>query len=1154
MFRSTSRFNIPFFDIRSALQKSIRRGIVDDTVFYTSELDISGLGNSAFTSLILFASEDVSIADPLVIYNLHYLYNLWDSKLRSRKLKKSESYKSNPAKHILITAAIIVAEAKKTRLLNHASTIVNLIQGNDTKDFDKLLFLLDKALKEKDECHALYYANRIHIFTNIDKKERKNKDGFKKSAKEIFKLIWDLYYKYCKKCYKNIISVLWEIMSSSIYGKQWSRLVLFYPILFITRKPNVYPIFEVDKVMVDEYVNDMYSDDVDLRPIQDYVYDKHTIKGKHLGRGIEHFFEVGAKLTNIGYDDNYRNTAKKYYLALEKHFKPKSVTIRKMIRDGKYKIYLETQPLIDEMKKLCINYKPPLPLKHHVLICGDRKWDDKECIRKYIETLSSETVIIEGECTGADQISKEIAEELGMEVLKFPANWSLGKKAGPLRNAKMLKEGKPNLVVAFHNDIDNSKGTKNMIDKAKKAGIKVKIITQECLQHDSNAIGVLKEPQEEEEPQECLQHDSNAIGVLKELQEEEEEPQECLQHDSNAIGVLKERPVIKFYSERKDYGFMSNFFKTKNLTIDEIKWKTSEHYFQAMKFKDYPWYFDLIRNIGTPAQAAYLGRMKKQGGWAWKTKLNHYIIQAIDDGVKIKEDWEDIKDDIMYQVVYEKFYQDPLLKEMLLETENAILVEHTPRDSYWGDGGDESGKNKLGEILMKVRNQLEGGALRLAREDNCEGPTLKSSWIVPKRILFGSYPGAKNRKLHKHMIEEILDCRINTFISLLEEGEEDWKWGGLNSYQETIKDMNVPNIEFYNYPIPDNDIVDDDIVLEIIANINKFLDKERNIYIHCYGGKGRTGTIMAVFIGKTFGQSGKEAMKTIRMLYDCRGDSNKKKKIPQSRIQRQQVYRIIDGKEREYKKKLKSILFDSTKIKFDYNIDDIIFDKVQTQTRSRKPPSYFATLKIPEYNEEKIFIKGPLKSSADDQCRVDSVKEQFDIFKIGCNIFELNDGDFLILKDHGIGVPNYNLDDKGNVDTMTSGAPMLIRWYKKNEINDHLANHLVLVLLFRFIFGISDTNPRNLLVIRDGYNILSVDEMKLFHHSPQFYKIEQLFSHKASHELLEVVSNELKRYKNKYLGIIQGWREIDLSDTFTEDEIDEVTVRLNNLYQGLEKM
>ena len=74
----------------------------------------------------------------------------------------------------------------------------------------------------------------------------------------------------------------------------------------------------------------------------------------------------------------------------------------------------------------------------------------------------------------------------------------------------------------------------------------------------------------------------------------------------------------------------------------------------------------------------------------------------------IREDWDDIRDDVMRWVVLVKFSAHTDCMATLMGTGGAELVEHTTRDSYWGDGGDGSGKNMLGKILMEVRDVLRG--------------------------------------------------------------------------------------------------------------------------------------------------------------------------------------------------------------------------------------------------------------------------------------------------------------------------------------------------------------------------------------------------------------------------------------------------------------
>jgi hypothetical protein len=107
-----------------------------------------------------------------------------------------------------------------------------------------------------------------------------------------------------------------------------------------------------------------------------------------------------------------------------------------------------------------------------VLICGDRNWTDLESIRCHVNALPEGTVVIEGDCRGADRMAGIAARERGLTVEVYPADWNqYGKRAGYLRNTQMLVEGKPDLVLAFHHDILQSKGTAMMVKIAQTAGV-----------------------------------------------------------------------------------------------------------------------------------------------------------------------------------------------------------------------------------------------------------------------------------------------------------------------------------------------------------------------------------------------------------------------------------------------------------------------------------------------------------------------------------------------------------------------------------------------------------------------------------------------------------------------------------------------------------
>jgi N-glycosidase YbiA len=72
----------------------------------------------------------------------------------------------------------------------------------------------------------------------------------------------------------------------------------------------------------------------------------------------------------------------------------------------------------------------------------------------------------------------------------------------------------------------------------------------------------------------------------------------------------------------------------------------------------------------------------------------------------LREDWEDVKEKVMYDALLAKFTQHEELRNTILSTGNRLLVENSTRDRYWGDGGDLSGKNRLGYYLMVVRNHI----------------------------------------------------------------------------------------------------------------------------------------------------------------------------------------------------------------------------------------------------------------------------------------------------------------------------------------------------------------------------------------------------------------------------------------------------------------
>lgn len=131
-----------------------------------------------------------------------------------------------------------------------------------------------------------------------------------------------------------------------------------------------------------------------------------------------------------------------------------------------------------------------------VLVCGGRTFgvddgvrmwiDDQAVIQRHVREQALFTIILDqihkripiaqiihGAAKGADSLANDWAFQKGVEVRLFPAEWDrYGRRAGPVRNAQMLREGQPDLVVAF----PESRGTRHMVQIAREAGVGVAVV------------------------------------------------------------------------------------------------------------------------------------------------------------------------------------------------------------------------------------------------------------------------------------------------------------------------------------------------------------------------------------------------------------------------------------------------------------------------------------------------------------------------------------------------------------------------------------------------------------------------------------------------------------------------------------------------------
>ena len=142
---------------------------------------------------------------------------------------------------------------------------------------------------------------------------------------------------------------------------------------------------------------------------------------------------------------------------------------------------------------------------------------------------------------------------------------------------------------------------------------------------------------------------------------------------------------VRFYSLGADYGCFSNF-SPHPVELKGKTWPTTEHYFQAQKFAGTP-DEEEVRRAKSPKIAARMGRSRKRRSARTGSRSRTRSCK--------RRSWP-------------SSLSTTSCGRLLLGTGDANLIEHTENDAYWGDGGDGRGKNRLGQILMRVREQLRG--------------------------------------------------------------------------------------------------------------------------------------------------------------------------------------------------------------------------------------------------------------------------------------------------------------------------------------------------------------------------------------------------------------------------------------------------------------
>ena len=145
---------------------------------------------------------------------------------------------------------------------------------------------------------------------------------------------------------------------------------------------------------------------------------------------------------------------------------------------------------------------------------------------------------------------------------------------------------------------------------------------------------------------------------------------------------------IRFYSGSDTYSELSCMSKHP-VVIADTEYPTLEHYYHAQKFIDFE-PVDEILATSNPFEARRLGQRTDY---------------------PIHEDWDVMKEHVMFVGLIQKFKQHEWLRTLLLRTGDAELIHHSDRDRYWGQSVTGKGKNRLGIMMMNVRERIKNETL-----------------------------------------------------------------------------------------------------------------------------------------------------------------------------------------------------------------------------------------------------------------------------------------------------------------------------------------------------------------------------------------------------------------------------------------------------------